>query len=71
MNTNKAWRPEDEEMLRNLAGQGVSLARISIRLKRNQNAVRFKATQLGLAVVTRSQLRQSFGLKPRGEWRAG
>lgn len=69
MNSGTAWHTEEVEMLRKLANQGVSIARISIRLKRAKYAIRFKAAELGLSIVTRSELRKSFGLKPRGEWR--
>jgi hypothetical protein len=67
MNSGTAWKPEELETLRKLASEGVSLERISIRLKRPKSAVRFKASEHGLTIVTKSQIRARFGLKSRDD----
>ena len=43
-----AWTPEDEARLKELAGQGMYLRQIALRLRRSESSIRKRARQLGI-----------------------
>jgi hypothetical protein len=45
------WSPEDEATLREMAGQGVYMRRIALRLRRTENSIKKRAIQLGVKVT--------------------
>lgn len=45
-----AWTSEDEAKLQDLAGKGVYLRNIAIRLKRSESSIKKRARELGLKV---------------------
>lgn len=49
-NAGKRWRGEDVKLLKALARQGATLRLISLKLGRPDNAIRAKATLLGLTL---------------------
>ena len=44
------WTPQDDDLLRHLAEEDVSIALIAERLKRTQSAVRKRAGKFGIAL---------------------
>jgi hypothetical protein len=45
-----AWTREDEARLQELAGQGLHLRRIALRLRRSESSVKKRARALGISV---------------------
>jgi len=48
---NHAWTLADEERLRVLAGQGVYLRNIAVRLRRSESSIKKRARDIGVAVL--------------------
>jgi hypothetical protein len=47
---NSVWTREDEAKLKELAGQGMYLRRIALRLKRSESSIKKRARELGVGV---------------------
>jgi hypothetical protein len=64
-NKTMAWPDEDDEILKQAVAQGVSLQRLTVRLKRSKNAVLARARELGLEmkVVKRLPVSQRFSFQ--------
>jgi hypothetical protein len=45
---NYAWTPEDEVKLRELAGQGIQIRSISVRLRRSVSSIKKRAGSIGV-----------------------
>lgn len=60
-----AWKPTEVELVKELAAKGVSAQRIGVRIGRTTKAVRRLATELGISVKTKADLRASMGLNAR------
>ena len=65
----KPWLSDDDEALRNCAAQGISVARIAVRLKRAEKGVRKRAATLKLLLPTKRESRVANGLPPNGAWK--
>lgn len=46
----RPWTPEDEAKLKELAGQGVYLTKIALRLSRSESSIKKLASQIGLRI---------------------
>lgn len=62
-----AWTPTQVELVKELAGKGVSAQRIGVRIGRTAKAVRNLAGVLDIPVKSQAELRTSMGLGAR--WR--
>jgi hypothetical protein len=51
------WSPDDDEMLRRLAAEGVSRLQIALKLKRTEAAVRSRACKLGIRFKRKARFR--------------
>lgn len=60
------WTFEDLEKLRDLAGQGLSPHRISVRLNRSVISLISQARKYGITLRTPSDVRRSYGLAGYG-----
>jgi len=58
--SNYAWTPEDEAKLKELAGQGVYLRNIALRLKRSESSIKKRSRELGIEVKRTPRSRFSF-----------
>ena len=47
-NQGQPWSPEQDQLLRQLCGQGVDVKQIALTLKRNSAAIRARIKKLGL-----------------------
>jgi hypothetical protein len=61
------WREDELRLLEDLAGKGLSADRIAIRLKRTTNTICRRASDLGIPLKRRKELRQSYGLKTHSD----
>lgn len=59
------WTTEKIEELKECAAAGISLARIAIRMKRPQLAIRVQARKLGIELKAGEQVREANGLDAR------
>jgi len=56
-----AWTPDDEAALKQLAGQGMHLRAIALRLKRSESSIKKRAHELGVPVKRPPRSRFRFG----------
>lgn len=56
-----AWTSEDEAKLREMAGQGVYLRNIALRLKRSESSIKKKTHDLGIKVERTPKSHFRFG----------
>lgn len=66
--TFKQWLPHEDDILVKCAAEGISEARISVKVGRAISSVRVRAKELGVCLPSKSQIRIKNGLKPHGEW---
>lgn len=55
------WTPEEEATLREMAGQGVYMRRIALRLRRTESSIKKRAVQLGVKVMKTPRPSLRFG----------
>lgn len=60
-----AWKPNEVELIKELATKGVSAQRIGVRVGRTAKAVRNLASELGIPVKSKIEERTSMGLAER------
>jgi hypothetical protein len=59
-----SWSDEDNDRLKALVAQGVSLARAAVTLKRSLGAMRLQARKIGAPFPTMSQVRKQWARVP-------
>jgi DNA-binding NarL/FixJ family response regulator len=55
-----AWTPEDEAKLRELAGKGIYLRNIALKLRRSESSIKKRARDLQIKVQTTPRSRFRF-----------
>jgi hypothetical protein len=55
-----AWTPEDEAKLRELAGKGIHLRNIALKLRRSESSIKKRARDLQIKVQTTPRSRFRF-----------
>jgi len=45
-----AWTPEDEMTLKDMAGKGLYLRKIALRLRRSESSIKKRAHELGVSL---------------------
>ena len=62
----RPWQPEDDELLKTLVSEGASVTRLAAKLKRAVSVVRWRAQELGLTHLDKTQ--EQDDLCPKWEW---
>jgi len=60
-----AWTPEDEAKLRELAGKGIYLRNIALKLRRSESSIKKRARDLQIKVQTTPRSRFRFDAAAR------
>lgn len=71
MGTNRApWTEAENERLKALVEQGVSIVRVAAAFNRKTIAVRIHARKLGTPFPPMKDFRKKLGVTPSGSWRS-
>jgi transposase len=66
---NRVWTDEDNDRLKAIVAQGVSIARAAVTFNRSLNSVRNRARKLGTAFPSTRVARKKWADTPSNEWR--